>query len=294
MRIKDVYRDGFRYSFEVFPPKTPQGDESLYEHLGELIPWNPGFVSCTYGAGGSTRGRTVEICQQIQSRWPVTATAHFTCVGSSREELLEWLELARRSGIQNIMALRGDPPAGQTDFKMAPGGLRYANELVELIRTHHPEVGIGVAGYPEKHPQAADAQVDLQNLKRKVAAGADAVFTQLFFDNQAFFRFVDQARSAGIDVPIVPGVMPITDFARIKRITSMCGAVVPPALAAKLEQAQASAADQFRIGVDFAIQQCQELMAAGVPGIHFYVLNRSEAAHEILKGLSAPQAAPVR
>ena len=286
MTIRDAYPPGgFGLSIEVFPPKSEKGDAALYETLERLKRFSPAFVSCTYGAGGSTQHRTVEICRTIQARFGVAATAHFTCVGSTREELQQWLESATRAGIRNIMALRGDPPQGDEEFRPVEGGLSHANELVALIRGVHPDLGIGVAGYPEKHPEAASLEVDIEHLKRKVDCGADAVFTQLFFDNQNFLRFVDRCRASGIDVPIVPGIMPITEFARIKRITSLCGAVIPGELATKLEAVQDDKPAQFEIGVEFAIEQCRHLRAAGVPGMHFYVLNRSEATERILDAL---------
>ena len=286
MRIRDLFQTRpFVLSVEVFPPKTEAGDEGMYRALDRLRGYQPAFVSCTYGAGGSTQGRTAEICRRVQSDFGLTATSHFTCVGSTREELLNWLALANRHGIGNIMALRGDPPQGQTEFKMVVGGLSHANELVELIRSHYPSMGIGVAGYPEKHGEAPDLDTDLVNLKRKVDAGADAVFTQLFYENASFLRFRDRCVQLGITVPVVPGIMPITEFARIKRITSMCGAAFPQALASRLEAVQHDAQAQFEIGVEFAIQQCRELKSEGVAGMHFYVLNRSESCERILDGL---------
>ncbi len=286
MRIRDLYQNGrFGLSIEVFPPKTSDGDEALRQTLKELAPYRPAFVSCTYGAGGSTSKRTIDWCREIQTQHQLTATAHFTCVGHARDELLDWLRLAIDNGIGNIMALRGDPPAGETEFRTAPGGLSYANELVALIREHFPDLGIGVGGYPEKHPQAPDLETDLANLQHKVAAGADAVFTQLFFDNQSFFRFRDRAQRLGIAVPIIPGIMPITEFARIKRITAMCGACIPTQLASRLEAAQDDKDEQFRIGVEHAIHQCRELMDAGVPGLHLYALNKSHACRQILDAL---------
>ena len=196
---------------------------------------------------------------------------------------------ASEAGIQNIMALRGDPPQGQESFQQVEGGLSYANELVSLIREHSPNMGIGVAGYPEKHPEAPNLPTDLDNLKRKVDAGADAVFTQLFYENSNFFRFRDACRARDIAIPIVPGIMPITEFARIKRITSMCGAIFPTELASRLEAVQEDSAAQFEIGVNYAIEQCEQLLQAGVPGIHFYALNKSEACDRILAALGVPQ-----
>lgn len=293
MRIRDIYAQRrFGLSIEIFPPKTPEGDEALRQTLRELAPFGPAFVSCTYGAGGSTSKRTVEWCREIQEQYRLTATAHFTCVGSTRAELREWLQFAWNAGVRNIMALRGDAPAGQTEFRPVDGGLAHANELVTLIREHFPEMGIGVAGYPEKHPEATDLATDLRYLQQKAECGADAVFTQLFFDNGAFLRFREQCERSGIRIPIVPGIMPITEFARIQRITAMCGAKIPVGLAARLEGAKEDKSAQFEIGVDFAIQQCRELIDQGVAGIHLYVLNKSQAGRRILDALGLVAAGP--
>lgn len=289
MRIGEIYRElPFGLSIEIFPPKTAAGDEALFETLHRASEWNPAFISCTYGAGGSTRDRTVDLCEKIQTEFQLTATSHFTCVGSTREELFEWLATAESRGIRNIMALRGDPPAGEQEFVQVEGGLRFANELVTLIREHYPDFGIGVAGYPEKHPEAPDLETDLVNLRRKVDAGADAIFTQLFYDNDSFYRFRDACEDSEIEQPIIPGIMPITEFARIKRITSMCGSAIPESLVDKLEASQEDREAQFEIGVEFAIRQCQDLISEGVPGIHFYVLNRMDACDRILEELDMP------
>lgn len=286
MRIAEIYRDGrFGLSIEVFPPKNQEGDASLMETLENLAPYRPAFISCTYGAGGSTRTRTLDLCCEIQRRFGIAATSHFTCVGSTRAEICDWLALAQERGIENIMALRGDPPRGEREFVPVAGGLRYANELVALIREVYPSAGIGVAGYPEKHQECPDAATDLANLKRKVEAGADAVFTQLFFANENFFRFRDRYHEAGITVPLIPGVMPITEFDRIQRITALCGAVFPDDLAARLEAVRDDRQAQFEIGVEHAIRQCRELIDAGVPGLHFYALNKSQACQRILDAL---------
>lgn len=289
MRLSHLFQTRrFVLSVEIFPPKTAEGDASLQRNLATLAAYNPAFISCTYGAGGSTRDRTAYWCREIQQTFGRTAMAHFTCVGSTRSELLDWLKAASDAGIRNIMALRGDPPAGQDSFTAVAGGLRNADELVALIRETCPEMGIGVAGYPEKHVEAESMETDLYYLKRKVDAGADAVFTQLFFVNSHFFRFHESCRSRGISVPIVPGIMPITDFARIRRITSMCGSEFPEDLANQLERHKEDAAAQFEIGVEYAVRQCRELIDAGVPGIHFYALNKSEACERILDALNLP------
>ncbi len=293
MRIRDVYSEGsLGLSFEIFPPKTPAGDKVLARTLADLARYQPGFISCTYGAGGSTQENTFRWCQRIQQEYSQTATAHFTCVGSTKSELLNWLSNAYEAGIHNIMALRGDPPEGSETFVPADGGLSHANELVELIREKFPEMGIGVAGYPEKHPEAPNADEDLQNLKRKVDAGADAIFTQLFYDNASFFQFRERCDKAGIKVPIVPGIMPVTEFARIKRITSLCGAKIPDEFGQRLEAVQDDKVAQFEAGIDFATHQCQELLEQGIPGIHFYVLNKSEACGRIMESLGFGSPAP--
>lgn len=281
MHIRDAYPSGqLGISFELFPPKDPAGDDALFRAAERLIRHKPAFFTCTYGAGGTTRDRTLDICSQIQTRFGVAATAHFTCVGSSKDELLAWLEMAKKQGIENIMTLRGDVPA---DTPLRADGLKYANELVALIKEYFPQFGIGVAGYPEKHQEAPSAEEDLQNLKRKVDAGADAVYTQLFFENSRFFAFYEKYLSAGIKVPLIPGIMPITEFARIKRMAEMCGAHFPADLCNKLEAAKDDKDLQLQIGVEHAAKQCQELISQGVPGIHFYALNLSKACREVLR-----------
>ena len=289
MRIKEIYeKQPFGLSFEIFPPKSEAGDRSLVENLGQLARYRPDFISCTYGAGGTTRDRTLELCEMIQADFNVPATAHFTCVGSTVVELEKWLDDANGRQIHNIMALRGDAPGGAESFQTTAGGLRYANELVALIRRRYAEFGIGVAGYPEKHPEAPNAPVDLDNLVRKIDAGADAVFTQLFYVNDNFLRFRDELQRRGVNVPVIAGIMPITEFARIKRITSLCGAIIPDELSAQLENVQDDLGAQFDIGVEFAVRQCQALIDAGVRGIHFYVLNRSQACERILDAVHLP------
>lgn len=292
MRIGEIYKPGsVGLSIEIFPPKTSDGDQVLWENVSRLACYKPAFMSCTYGAGGSTRNRTLELCVEIQRRFGITATAHFTCVGATRDELRGWLREAQQAGITNIMALRGDAPAGQDKFRQIEGGLKYASELVTLIRSEFPDLGIGVAGYPEKHPEATSAEADLKNLCTKVNAGANAVFTQLFFENANYFRFRDNCHKAGLRVPLVPGIMPVTNFAQIKRITSLCGAVLPDELSSRLEGVQEDKDAQFEIGVEYAIRQCRELLDQGVPGIHFYVLNRAQACEAILGALDYQPAA---
>jgi methylenetetrahydrofolate reductase (NADPH) len=288
MRLKSIFATGKpALSFEVYPPKTPAGYEAMYASVGRLMEFGPAFFSCTYGAGGSTQGPTLDICSEIMRRHSVPVMAHLTCVGSTVAELESWLSQARDRGIANIMALRGDPPQGQESFIRVQGGLGYANELVDLIRARFPGFGIGVGGYPEVHQEAADAATDLVNLKRKVDAGADAVVTQLFYDNDDFFRFRDKCHQAGIRIPIVPGLLPIVNFPQVKRITSLCKARIPSDLFEKLEAGKDNPEAAAETGIRHAAAQYAQLTRAGVPGVHFYVLNQSEAARRVLEAAGA-------
>jgi len=286
MKLSAAYGPGkFGLSFELFPPKTPQGVASLFQHVSRLVEFGPSFITCTYGAGGSTQELTLEIVARVHREFGLPVATHLTCVGRTVEELRQYLRTARESGVANVVALRGDPPKGDTAFKPVAGGFRYANELVNLIHSEFKELGIAVAGYPETHQEAPSPEVDLENLKRKVDAGADVIITQLFYDNEDYFRFLDRCRAAGIRLPIVPGLLPVTNFAQVQRITSLCGARLPAPFVRRLEEAGDVADEQFKIGVEFATRQAQELIEAGVPGIHFYVLNRSEAATAVLESV---------
>jgi methylenetetrahydrofolate reductase (NADPH) len=286
MKLSAAYGPGkFGLSFELFPPKTPQGVANLFDHVSRLIKCQPGYITCTYGAGGSTQELTLEIVARVHREFQIPVATHLTCVGSTVDQLREYLRKAASLGVTNVVALRGDPPKGDSTFRPVEGGFRYANELVALIHNEFPQFGIAVAGYPEKHLEAPSPEIDLANLKRKVDAGADIIITQLFYNNEDFFRFRDRCHALGIHLPIVPGLLPVTNFAQIKRITSLCGAQLPVKFIEQLEAAGDVADDQFKIGVEFATQQTQELIDAGVPGIHFYVLNRSEAAAEVLRNV---------
>ncbi len=272
------------FSFEFFPPKTDEGERNLRAALGALRELEPDFVSVTYGAAGSTRGLTLELTKWIKQDLGIEAMAHLSCVGSTRDELCVILDSLADAGIENVLALRGDPPRGETEWRPHPGGLRYSSELAALIRGRYP-MSVGAACFPEVHPEATDMASDLQFLKQKVAAGASFLISQLFFDNDVYFQFVEDARAAGIDVPILPGIMPITDLAQIKTITGMCGATIPESLLEALEQ-RAPCPDAMReLGVSYATLQCAELLARGAPGIHFYTLNRSPATRAILAAL---------
>jgi methylenetetrahydrofolate reductase (NADPH) len=289
MRFSTAYGRGkFGLSFELFPPKTAQGEANLFHHVGRLIAYRPSLITCTYGAGGSTQDKTLEIVARVHRDFQLSVATHLTCVGRTVTQLREYLRQAQALGVENVVALRGDPPRGDATFQAVAGGLSYGNELVALIRAEFADLGIAVAGYPETHQEAPSPEVDLANLKRKVEAGADVIITQLFYDNADFFRFRDRCTAVGIGVPIIPGLLPITNFSQIKRITSLCGAKLPSDLVTGLEKAGEDDAAQFATGVDFAIRQTQQLVDASVPGVHFYVLNRSEAAARVLDEVVLP------
>jgi methylenetetrahydrofolate reductase (NADPH) len=282
--IRAPYENGrFGLSFELFPPKTPASAEAMWRTVGELTAYEPALITCTYGAGGSTRGTTLDVLRGLRERLDVAVASHLTCVGSSVDELRDYLREAADLGVSAIVALRGDPPQGETEFTQTVGGLRYAAELVALIRAEFPEFGILVAGYPETHQEAASPAADLENLKRKCAAGGDVVVTQLFYDNADFFRFRDRCTALGIAAPIVPGVMPVTNYAQIRRIASLCKARLPEAFTQAFEAAGDDEAAQFEAGVEYAAKQVEELVAGGVPGMHFYVLNKSPATIRVLE-----------
>ncbi len=272
------------FSFEFFPPKDDRGVDALFDTVANLKALGPAFVSVTYGAGGSTREKTVAITQRIKREARIEAMAHLTCVGHSRDEIGALLDEYEEAGIENIMALRGDPPRGDTTFVPHPQGFSHANELIAFIR-RRKDFCIGGAGYPEVHPEAPSAEEDLANLKRKIDAGADFVVTQLFFDERDYFDFVSRARSQGIVTPIVPGVMPITNTAQIKRFTQMCGATIPAPLLAKLDAVTGDADAVIEVGIEHATRQCRALLQGGAPGIHFYTLNRSLSTRKILANL---------
>jgi methylenetetrahydrofolate reductase (NADPH) len=285
MSLLSLYTPGrLGLSFELFPPKTAVAEESLWENVAELVTFHPDFLTCTYGAGGSTRGKTLDICRGVKQRFNLPVASHLTCVGATVDQLRGYLSEARAAQIDYIVALRGDPPKGESSFKPVEGGLRYANELVALVRSEFPGFGLLVAGYPEKHKECPSAALDLENLKRKVDAGSDIVVTQLYYDNADFFRFRDAYQRAGIKAPLVPGILPVTNLSQIQRITAMCGATLPPAFTTALS-AQENDAGQFQVGVEFAIEQVRELLESGIPGLHFYVLNRSHATAAVLQGV---------
>ncbi|HSC33733.1 MAG TPA: methylenetetrahydrofolate reductase [NAD(P)H] [Thermodesulfobacteriota bacterium] len=294
MRLPEYFKYGEKgpvISFEIFPPKTEKGMENLEKVLEELTGLRPDFITVTYGAMGSARERTLEIASLIKNRFGVETACHLTCVGASREELDRLLIQIYESGIENIVAIRGDTPSGAQEFIPPPDRLKYGYELVRHIRQFEGErlsrgyFGIAVGGYPEKHSEAPDMETDIRNLKHKVDAGADIVITQLFFDNRHYFDFVERAKSHGIKTPIIPGLMPILSVKQIERITSMCGATIPSRLRTRLDACKDDDEKARAIGIAQCIDQSKELLARGAPGIHFYVLNKSDHMKEIIGAL---------
>jgi methylenetetrahydrofolate reductase (NADPH) len=274
------------FSFEFFPPKTDEGRRTLEGSLAELRDDSPDYVSMTYGAGGTTRNSTVELTRWIKQDLGIEAMAHLSCVGEPTERLVEILSEIEAAGVDNVLALRGDPPRGETEWRPHPGGLHYSVELIRLIRERY-DFCVGAACFPEVHPDASDRESDLGYARAKQEAGAGFLITQLFFDNELYFDFVEDARAAGISVPIVPGIMPITNYGQIKRFTEMCGASIPEELERELNGRADDPEAVAELGVAYATLQCSDLLARGAPGIHFYTLNRSPATRAILAALRA-------
>ncbi len=289
MKFSEIYKSGKpAISFEFFPPKTDEAEAKLFETVGLLKPLNPSFVSVTYGAMGSTRANTLRIVDRIKNGLAIEAAAHLTCVAHSRSEIEIVLSQLAERGIQNIVALRGDPPKGELQFKAPENGFRYASEMVRFIKSH-PQFGsffsLAVAGYPEGHRECRDKQADLDYLKQKVDQGADVVLTQLFFNNAAYFDFVERAQKASIKIPMVPGIMPVTQASQTKRFAEMCGCEIPREMQERLTglEDQNERAENF--GIEYATRQCRELLDAGAPGLHFYTLNKSRATLQIYQNL---------
>lgn len=294
------------FSFEFFPPKNERGERVLWRSLGQLARLEPDFVSVTYGAGGSTRARTIELVGRIKRELGIEPMAHLTCVGASRDELAAVVDRLLAQDVRNILALRGDPPRGQTQFEQSVGGFRYASELIAWLHERWPELCIGAACYPEVHPEAAGADADLEHLAAKVEAGADFLISQLFFDNASFFAFVERARARGIGVPIIPGIMPVTNVKQLHRFTKMCGASIPAVLRERLAELHddEDGTDPHEVlwaGVTYAAYQCRELLErpaaspfvpgrCGVAGLHFYTLNRSPATRALFEILHLSRA----
>ncbi len=272
------------FSFEFFPPKSPRAEARLMETLWDLSRLGPDFVSVTYGAGGSTRESTLQLVTRIKNDLALEAMAHLTCVGSSREELEGILAKLQGAGIENVLALRGDPPEGEEAFQPPPGGFSHASELAAFLK-ERGDFCLGGACYPEGHPEAPDLDQDIRNLKTKVDAGVEFLVTQLFFDNRDYFSFLDKARAAGIGVPILPGIMPVTSYAQVKRFTGMCGAHIPEELEARLREAGEDPLKVPTVGVEWAVAQCRDLLDRGAPGIHFFTLNHSPATRAVFEAI---------
>ncbi len=275
------------FSVEFFPPKSDEAARQLSSTAERLKQFSPDFASITYGAGGSTRSRTLKYARILHEDLGYSMMPHLTCMGHSKEELRTIVKEFKEAGLTKIMALRGDPPKGESNFTPHPEGLNYANELVSLISEEYPECDIGVAGYPEKHPEAASSEIDLFNLKRKVDAGAAFVTTQLFFDNEAYFKFTEDCTRAGIRIPILPGLLSVTSYDQAKRFCAMCEARLPPKLETRLAEADGNKAAIEAIGVEWTFHQAKELLEKGAPGIHLYVLNRATPTIALMDKLQA-------
>jgi len=287
LKIKDILKTRRTISFEFFPPRAAEGIPEVLQVIQQLKKFNPDFVSVTYGAGGATRRFTEEITVRAKRTTDLEVMAHLTCVGQTKDEVHEVLSRLEQAGIGNVMALRGDPPRGQTDFVPVAGGFSHASELIQHIRTHF-QFGMAAACYPEGHPQSPSLESDIKYAKLKVDLGADFLITQLLYDNEFFFRFMERARKAGIQAPIIPGVLPILNTAQVRRFTALCGVKIPPALDQQLDKLGEDEHAVRELGVEYATRQAQELLAWGVPGIHFYVLNRSYSMSRILQNLGLP------
>ncbi|MEE9143734.1 MAG: methylenetetrahydrofolate reductase [NAD(P)H] [Candidatus Binatia bacterium] len=285
MKIRDLYaQPGITLSIEFWPPKTEKGDENLFREITVLKSLNPSFCSMTYGAGGSTREKTVDLVDRIHRECEMEVMCHLTIVGQSKEEVRSVLVKLKEKGIENLIALGGDPPQGVADWKPHPDGFRYSVDLVREAMAHQ-WFSIAVAGFPEVHPRAESREADLRYLKGKVDAGADAVITQLFFNNDDFYRYVGDLKKLGVSVPIVPGVLPILSVPQIRRFTALCGSKIPPRLAQLLAKVEDDEEGAVQLGIDYATQQCEGFLSFGVPGIHFYSLNKSRSVKSIIKNL---------
>jgi len=285
MKITSLFKDnGQTFSFEFFPPKDEISAVDFGINVGQLMKLDPSFVSVTYGAGGSNQERTFGLVDYLQNKIGLNTMAHYTCVGANRDKISRDMVMLQELQIENLMLLRGDPPRGSDTFKPAENGFSHANELISYVKASF-DFAVGAAAYPEKHPESPHADHDIEKLRVKCDAGADFLITQLFFDNKAYFEFVDRARRAGITCRIIPGIIPITNYKQIKRYADMTAAVLPTELLEKLESHQEHPEKIYQIGIDHAIGQCLDLLESGAPGLHFYTLNKSRAAVEVFESL---------
>jgi methylenetetrahydrofolate reductase (NADPH) len=287
LKIRNILQQKRTVSCEFFPPREEDGIPAVFRAIDRVSAFNPDFVSVTYGAGGSTRDFTERITMQVKQETALEVMAHLTCVAQTRDEVQGVLERLDEAGVENVIALRGDPPRGQENFVPTAGGFQYATELIEHIRAHFG-FGLAAACYPEGHTESPDLDSDIHYALEKVEKGADFLITQLFYDNRYFFDFLERAERAGINVPIIPGVLPILNTSQIRRFTSLCGATIPPELDRKLDEYAADDNAVRELGVEHATRQVQDLWDNGVPGVHFYVLNRSYSVSQILSNLNLP------
>lgn len=287
MKISEIYSTATKpvFSFEIFPPKTKEGDLKLINSVSELKKLSPSFISVTYGAGGSTKDKTIDLCESIQSQFQIPTMCHFTCVGASSSEVKGTLQIIESKKIENVIALRGDPPKDQGVFIKHPNGFANGTELIEFIKKEKFPFCLAGGCYPEKHPDSPTLDEDVKFLKKKVDTGAEFLITQLFFSNQRFQVFLGKTKNAGINVPIIPGIMPITSFSQIERFKGMANCEIPDALVTELEQLKNQPTEFLEKSIQFTVSQCKELLKMGVPGIHFYTLNQSMATIEIMKSL---------
>ena len=289
MKIKDLLsQKKFILSFEIFPPKREGNLDSLYVTITELAELKPDFISVTYGAGGSTRQKTIEISSRVKNGLKLEVLAHLTCVQSTRDDIARILDSLKKENVENVLALRGDPPEGTERFIKTEGGFGYANELVQFIKTR-TDFSVGIAGYPEGHIEAPNLKVDMINLKRKVDAGADFILTQLFFNNEAFYNFRDLAMALRIDIPIIPGIFPILNYNQITRIASLAGVRIPARLVEKVERNKDKPEEVEKYGIEYAIVQVDNLVKDGITGLHLYCMNKSQPVKRILAELSLPR-----
>lgn len=294
MKLRDIYlKPSLTFSIEFFPPKTPKGDADLFQEVEVLKKLNPAFCSVTYGAGGTTREKTVDLVTRLHNEVGLEVMCHLTVVSQSKDEVRAVLDKLKANGIENIIALAGDPPKGEADWRPHPDGFHYSTELVQEAVKYN-WFGIAVAGFPEVHPRAESRESDLRYLKMKVDAGADVVITQLFFDNEDYYRYVDDVRRLGVKVPVVPGLLPIQSAAQTRRFTAMCGSKIPPRLEALLAKVENDDAAALSLGIEYASEQCQGLFRFGAPGIHFYSLNKSHSVRAIFENLSLQTLANTR
>ena len=285
MRLDQLYRSGKpEISIELFPPKTPEAVEKLFETVEHLKRLKPAYFSMTYGAGGSTLNLTIDLCDRLKNRARVETTCHLNIIGQSKTETRENLKRIKAVGVYNLLALRGDPPRDQPDFKPHPDGFHSSVELIEEAHKD-PWFSIAVTGFPEVHPEARDRAADIAYLKRKLAAGGCVVITQLFLDNAYFSEFMQQVRKAGITAPVVPGILPILSVSQLRRFAALCGSTIPPAVEKDLAKYENDDAGAVRYGIELATRMCEELLKSGVPGLHFYALNRAHSTEAILCNL---------